>query len=50
MLACLNLPDLVRAALCRVGGDLSLKLVDELKRMYDTYLESVVPPGSDPLK
>jgi hypothetical protein len=35
---------------CRVGGDLSLKLVDELKRIYDTYLESAVPPGDIPLK
>ena len=35
---------------CRVGGDLSLKLVDDLKRIYDTYLESVVPPGDTPLK
>ena len=47
---CLNQPALIPAALRRVGGDLSLKLVDELKRMYDTYLESVVPPGSTPLK
>ena len=38
------------AGLCRVGGDLSLKLVDDLKRIYDTYLESVVPPGDIPLK
>ncbi len=35
---------------CRLGGDLSLKLVDDLKRIYDTYLESVVPPGDMPLK
>ena len=35
---------------CRVGADLSLKLVDELKRMYDTYLESVIPPGDVPLR
>ena len=34
----------------RVGADLSLKLVDELKRMYDTFLESVIPPGDVPLK
>ena len=35
---------------CRVGADLSLKLVDELKRVYDTYLESIIPPGDVPLR
>jgi hypothetical protein len=33
-----------------VGADLALKLVDELKRMYDTYLESAIPPGDVPLR
>ncbi len=42
--------NIMSAQLCRVGGDLSVKLVDELKRIYDTYLESVVPPGEEPLK
>ena len=36
--------------LCRVGANLSVKLVDELKRVYDAYLESTVPPGDLPLK
>lgn len=35
---------------CRVGANLSVKLVDELKRLYDTYLESTIPPGDNPLK
>ncbi|KAK9915263.1 hypothetical protein WJX75_006851 [Coccomyxa subellipsoidea] len=34
----------------RVGANLSVKLVDELKRIYDAYLESTVPPGDLPLK
>jgi hypothetical protein len=36
--------------LLRVGANLSVKLVDELKRIYDAYLESTVPPGDLPLK
>ncbi len=34
----------------RVGANLSMKLVDELKRVYDAYLESTIPPGDVPLQ
>jgi hypothetical protein len=34
----------------RVGANLSVKLVDELRRIYGTYLESIMPPGDIPLK
>ena len=36
--------------LIRVGANLSVKLVGELKRVYDAYLENTVPPGDLPLK
>ncbi len=36
--------------LYRVGANLSVKLVGELKRVYDAFLESTLPPGELPLK
>ncbi|CAL8468289.1 g7829 [Coccomyxa elongata] len=34
----------------KVGANLSVKLVGELKRVYDAFLESTLPPGDLPLK